>query len=160
MSSKRGLHSTEVAILLLTQRPQVRFSAFPRKLLLMFLRITTVDIGLIMSIELAGSKLVLQKRLRRRSYQFFRRRRVWISAARAPGLPSLEKRASRRRPVASRTVVAVAVDAKAALHQQLFVHLHVEKVGLNFDDLCKRNTFRHEDIRFTDLWPVRSNFLR
>ena len=32
------LHSTEVAFLLLTQQPQVRFSAFPRIFLLMLLR--------------------------------------------------------------------------------------------------------------------------
>ena len=48
----RGLHSTEVADLLLTQQTQVQFSAFQRILLLMLLRFidsSAKNRGLIMS---------------------------------------------------------------------------------------------------------------
>ena len=53
---QRGLHSTEVAYLLLTQQPQNWFSAFPRIFLSMLLRfltalLNTVDRGLVMLIK-------------------------------------------------------------------------------------------------------------
>ena len=67
-----GLHSTEVAYLLLIQQPRVQFLAFPRIFLFMLLRFidgTAKNSGQRLdnvkqtNLELASSKLVLQKNI-------------------------------------------------------------------------------------------------